>query len=630
MTKTRTAQSGFALPSVMIASVVMLIVLVAAATSVAATRSALNVQYYNQLAREAADSGILHAQECIFANNMASTWGDAGNKKLRPGLSCAGGWQCSSANCYIVRNDKIRTTYEIGSPTTSPDGSTDVAVTGKTELLRPGSGTVWDTYTYAQNTIVRFRTTPQIGSGAGWKTGGHNGYMLSGEGTLWGWGDNGSGRLGSTSLGSTVSSPVRIPMPSGMAYVERFAGSGQGASFLCALMVPQSTDASKSVYCRGTGMGMLDYHGWKPIRLPSVPIQYPVDVSVNGYGADNTCVLTNIGNVYCIGADDTGVFGRRTTETGFTSISDQAVRFQLSGSLKAKEVFVQDRHACVIGTNNKAYCAGDNFLGQLGRGNTNTNVWIGNSNPDRVQMPGNLNVRTMRSSYHSGSYATYFLGSDGGVYMAGSARYGTANSGSTSGSYSTPRLLTASKFGNIISIGQEGTDAKGSLCAIRETATGTDSGLFCMGDTKYGQLGRGVCGEDANQPSWGSSSVSMPAGASRISPDTGHTADYQMNSVMVIDKDGNAYAAGDNTYGKLGTGADYQPCNSSFKKVKMPAGVKAVELANGDEYSAFILGDDSNLYAMGRNNQGQLGNGTTNDSNVPVRVLIPREFNLYY
>ena len=103
-----------------------------------------------------------------------------------------------------------------------------------------------------------------------------------------------------------------------------------------------------------------------------------------------------------------------------------------------------------------------------------------------------------------------------------------------------------------------------------------------------------------------------------------------MNSVMVIDWQGNAYSAGDNSYGKLGTGAALGSCNPTFRPIKLPIGVSAVAVTNGDEYTAFILGSDGNLYSMGRNHQGQLGNGTTTDSNVPVRVLIPQETTIYY
>ena len=111
----------------------------------------------------------------------------------------------------------------------------------------------------------------------------------------------------------------------------------------------------------------------------------------------------------------------------------------------------------------------------------------------------------------------------------------------------------------------------------------------------------------------------------RVNDELDDEANYEMNSLVVITMAGDAYAAGDNTYGKLGTGGPLQSCNSTFQRVQLPTGVRAVAVANGDEYTAFILGDDGNVYAMGRNNNGQLGNGTTTDSSTPVVVHLPRQ-----
>ena len=61
------ARQGFALPTVLIASIIMLIVLLSAATASSSIRSSLNAQYYNQLAREAAESGMARASDCLAA-----------------------------------------------------------------------------------------------------------------------------------------------------------------------------------------------------------------------------------------------------------------------------------------------------------------------------------------------------------------------------------------------------------------------------------------------------------------------------------------------------------------------------------------------------------------------------------
>jgi alpha-tubulin suppressor-like RCC1 family protein len=111
---------------------------------------------------------------------------------------------------------------------------------------------------------------------------------------------------------------------------------------------------------------------------------------------------------------------------------------------------------------------------------------------------------------------------------------------------------------------------------------------------------------------------------------------YQMNSTKKITVSGKVFAAGDNTYGKLGTTHPLQACNPAPREVQMPLipgsatqRVRAVALANGDEYTAYILGDNGRLYGMGKNDLGQIGDGTTVDRSVPTEVKIPRQATLY-
>ena len=166
---------GFALPSILIASVVMMIVLVVAASGISTTRTALSDSHYNRLARQAAESGAIHAQECAFNSGTVAEWSSATNSQLRPGTGCKGGSQCAVASCYVLFDGSLRSTYSVGAPTTNADGSMIVTVRGVTQLLRVSDNSVWKEYEYVQRTLVRFNTTPQIASGAGWKTTGHNG-----------------------------------------------------------------------------------------------------------------------------------------------------------------------------------------------------------------------------------------------------------------------------------------------------------------------------------------------------------------------------------------------------------------------------------------------------------------------
>ena len=109
--------------------------------------------------------------------------------------------------------------------------------------------------------------------------------------------------------------------------------------------------------------------------------------------------------------------------------------------------------------------------------------------------------------------------------------------------------------------------------------------------------------------------VAFPPGVTRwVAVAAGHV------HTLVIGNDGNIYAWGDNEYGQLGDGSLVN--SDSLVKVDLPGGVTAKQVACGYWHS-LALCSDGNVYAWGENNNGQLGNGTTTNSDLPVKVDLP-------
>jgi len=86
--KTTTHSRGFALPTILIASIVMLTVLLVSVSSTSTIRTALNSQYYEQLAHVAGDAGIAYAEACLNANGNVPQWSNA--SPLTPNSDCSG------------------------------------------------------------------------------------------------------------------------------------------------------------------------------------------------------------------------------------------------------------------------------------------------------------------------------------------------------------------------------------------------------------------------------------------------------------------------------------------------------------------------------------------------------------
>ena len=77
---------------------------------------------------------------------------------------------------------------------------------------------------------------------------------------------------------------------------------------------------------------------------------------------------------------------------------------------------------------------------------------------------------------------------------------------------------------------------------------------------------------------------------------------------------GDLYSWGENAYGKLGNGTT----KNQYIPVKILENVKEF-YGQYNTYAAITTNDD--LYCWGRNDCGQVGNGTRDDQYTPVKIL---------
>ena len=82
---------------------------------------------------------------------------------------------------------------------------------------------------------------------------------------------------------------------------------------------------------------------------------------------------------------------------------------------------------------------------------------------------------------------------------------------------------------------------------------------------------------------------------------------------MVLEEDGTVWATGRNDYGQLGDGSKI----SKKLFVRVSSGAQAVA-AGG--WHSMLLKHDGSFWATGANNEGQLGDGTVTDKTIFVKV----------
>lgn len=179
--------AAFALPTILITSIVMLIVLLVSVSSTTTVRNSMKNQYYAQLAQVAGEAGVAYAQACLNSNPTnpgAPLWTNA--KPLMPNTDCSGNvtTDCTAqplaAACSVTRNGNIRSNFSMGLPPLDVDGDAiTLPNTGFVEVLRTSNNAVWRRYAQssAPTTVV-----PDLCSGSATATLGWSNAVVAGTG----------------------------------------------------------------------------------------------------------------------------------------------------------------------------------------------------------------------------------------------------------------------------------------------------------------------------------------------------------------------------------------------------------------------------------------------------------------
>ena len=240
---------------------------------------------------------------------------------------------------------------------------------------------------------------------------------------------------------------------------------------------------------------------------------------------------------------------------------------------------------------------GGNQFGELGDG-----TYISTNRPEQIVASGVTAIA-------AGNQYSLFLKSDGSLWGMGVDGDGQLGDGTFNIATNRPEQIVAS---NVTAI------AAGSFFSL---FLKNDGSLWGMGGQIVGQLGDGTYGASplyaTNRPEQivASNVTAIAAGG---------------NHSLFLKNDGSLWAMGHNDYGQLGNG--FYVTNIVFGQQRITGlGTNEPEqlvasnvtaIAAGRAFSLFLKSDGS-LWAMGYNNDGQLGDGTTNNMNRPEQILGP-------
>ena len=129
--------------------------------------------------------------------------------------------------------------------------------------------------------------------------------------------------------------------------------------------------------------------------------------------------------------------------------------------------------------------------------------------------------------------------------------------------------------------------------------------VWAMGWNFIGQIGDGTTTDKARFVSV------IPSGGKALAAGHAHS--------LVVKEDGSLWAAGWNKFGQLGDGAPWTGTKTNRKFFVQVMGRGAEAVAAGG-YHSIVLKQDGTVWSAGWNKHGQLGDGTTNDSDLFQKV----------
>ena len=276
--------------------------------------------------------------------------------------------------------------------------------------------------------------------------GSQTGYAVGSDGHLYAWGAGASGQLGNGTTTSVQTTPVVVPLPTGVSASAVAAGSQTGYAL----------GSDGHLYAWGAGAsGQLGNGTTTPVQTTPVVVPLPTGVSATAVAAgyQTGYAVGSDGHLYAWGYGAFGQLGNGTRAT----VETTPVAVSLPAGVTATAVAGANLTGYAIGSDGHAYAWGYGLQGQLGDGTTTTSQ----ASPVEVSLPAGVTVTALAAGTHAG----YAIGSDGHLYAWGAGGSGQLGNGTTTSVQPVP-VAVALPTGTVpTSLGPEGTSSTGYVVA---------------------------------------------------------------------------------------------------------------------------------------------------------------------
>ncbi|MES2630809.1 MAG: hypothetical protein V4611_02540 [Patescibacteria group bacterium] len=454
--------------------------------------------------------------------------------------------------------------------------------------------------------------------------GGEHSMALTSEGNVFAWGANYNGQIAITANSNESITPEQV---GGQLTGKIVTAIETGYSSSIALTSSgEMYTWGNNVYGQlGNGTISNNWGDFNPSPTKVIVDQTPLEgktvtkINTNGY---NVLVLSSEGKVYGWGAGSElgdGVF----QHTG-KPVAVQTTGTPMDGKVITDISTAMWQSSFAIDSDGIAYAWGANYEGAFLTGSSSNSPLPTTINSAGLPLEGKK-VRALAP----GSDNLYAILSDGSLFASGWNSYGSLtllpsqtlenvttttvyNSSSQQYGYNTYAPTEIPKVGTLL----QGKTVTAVGVGDRHTLAVTSDGVvYSWGDNEYGQLGIGYRSMLEAEPKAVAVAGTPMAGKTIVAVDAGN---YQS---VALASDGTIYSWGRNNQSQLGDGTSTdRPVPVALSLTGSPMLGKTITAISVGDYYTVARSTEGLLYAWGYNTYGQLGDGTNSNRNRPVLV----------
>jgi RHS repeat-associated protein len=394
--------------------------------------------------------------------------------------------------------------------------------------------------------------------------------VLHADTTVWAFGNNDGGALGSGDWADHLSPVHVVGWFEGLLYgVEEIGASWEHSI---------ARDWNDDVWGWGwnwpgsVGDGTRSHRN-APVRVRGVNNVGLLDASIAAAGGFRSAAVTSEGAFLGWGDDFNGELGLSTT-------TDRSIPRNVVGLTNPISVAGGEDHSVAVRGDGSVVAWGSNALGQLGDGTTTNRA-----SPVAVSALSNV------SMVAAGSVHSLALKTDGTVWAWGEGIWGQLGNGAGTNS------LTPVQVSGLTSV------TKIAAGRAHNFAIKSDGTVWAWGYNGDGQIGDGT-NTQRNAPV----QISSLTGAIAVAGGHYHS--------VAVKADGTVWAWGYNGDGQLGDGT------TTSRSAPVRSGtLTSVSAIAGGGYHTLAAKSDGTVWAWGANGYGQLGDGTAVSRSSPVQML---------